>query len=275
MGFLAELSTVPTLRRAWELVAAKRGVAGIDRVSVAEFDTRLDAELQRLADELRSGRYRPLPVLRIRPPFLAASDRALVVPAVRDRVVQRAISDLLTPALEPTFSPACRAFRKGSSAPAAADDVSRWIEQGERWVLRGDVKGFFDSIDPGILRGKLASFVDPEGLRFLDRVLRCRVFDHDQIVEMVEGIAQGSPLSPLLGNLYLSEMDAAVLGAHPHYLRYCDDLIVLASREDEVREGHERLSRQLAELGLALNEEKTRICRAEDGFVFLGYHFGA
>lgn len=91
MGFLEQLETNPTLRRAWESVAAKRGV---------------------------------------------------VVPAVRDRVVQRAIADLLSPQIDPLLSPACRAFRKGSSARAAADDVGRWIEQGEAWVLRADVKSF-------------------------------------------------------------------------------------------------------------------------------------
>jgi RNA-directed DNA polymerase len=275
MSFLEDLGSVSILRQAWERVAAKRGVAGIDRVGIAQFGARLDAELERLAEEIGSRSYRPLPVLRIRPSFLGSSDRALVVPAVRDRVVQRAVFDLLVPAVDATLSPACRAFRKGSSAIAAADDVSRWIEAGERWVLRADVKSFFDTIQPQRLAEKLSPFVDAEGLRFLDRILRCRVFDHDQVVEAVEGIAQGSPLSPLLGNLYLNEVDAAVLASHPHYLRYCDDLIVLAAGEAEVRAAREQVAGLLADLALALNEEKTRVCRAEDGFVFLGYHFGA
>jgi group II intron reverse transcriptase/maturase len=274
MSFLTELRAVSTLRRAWEQVAARRGVAGIDRITIDDFGVRLEAELQRLSEEIRAGRYRPLPVLRLRPPFLASSDRALVVPAIRDRVVQRAISDLLSPAIEPTLSPACRAFRKGLSAVSAAEDVSRWIESGQRWVLRADVKSFFDTIDPELLHDKVAPFVDPEGLRFLDRILRFRVFDHDQITDMVEGIAQGSPLSPLLGNLFLSDLDTAVLAEHPCYLRYCDDLIVLGSQE-EVNRAHERIAQHLAGLHLALNEEKTRVCRAEDGFAFLGYHFGA
>jgi group II intron reverse transcriptase/maturase len=227
-----------------------------------------------LAEEILSGSYRPLPVLRIRPAFLAASERALVVPTVRDRVVQRAIADLLVPAIDPTLSPACRAFRKGSSARAAAEDVGRWIEQGEAWVLRADVKGFFDAIQPEILRAKLELFVDEEGLRFLDRIVRCRIFDHDQVSETITGIAQGSPLSPLLGNLYLSDLDAAIEKAHVRYIRYCDDLLVLGPREDEVRRARQEIAAQLEPLGLTLNEEKTRVCRAEDGFVFLGYLFG-
>ncbi len=274
MGFLQDLVALTTLRRAWESVAAKRGVAGIDRVSVEAFGSRLEGELEQLTQEIGSGSYRSLPVLRIRPAFLAASERALVVPAVRDRVVLRAITDLLSPRVEPTLSAACRAFRKGSSARAAADDVGRWVEQGAAWVLRADVKSFFDTIQPEVLRRQLKPFTDPEGLTFLDRVLRCRIFDHDQVSEMITGIAQGSPLSPLLGNLYLRELDASIEKEHERYVRYCDDLLVLAAREDEVRAAHEQIVALLSPLGLTLNAEKTRICRAEDGFVFLGYHFG-
>lgn len=274
MSFLEELASTSTLRRAWESVAAKRGVPGIDRVTTADFGGRLGTELERLTEEIRSTKYRPLPALRIRPAFLKAADRALVVPAVRDRVVQRAVADLLSPRIDPTLSPSCRAFRKGSSARGAADDVGRWIEQGEAWVLRADVKSFFDSVQPEVLRSKLEPFVDAEGLKFLDRVLRCKVFDHDEVSERVTGISQGSPLSPLLGNLYLSELDATIEKDHPRYVRYCDDILVLGPREEEVRQAQERVAGLLEPLGLRLNEDKTRVCRSEDGFVFLGYHFG-
>ncbi|MGD2070568.1 MAG: CRISPR-associated primase-polymerase type A1 [Gemmatimonadota bacterium] len=275
MSFLEDLASFDTLHRAWEDVAAKKGAAGIDRVSVEDLAPEADRHLRRLAEEIRDGRYRPLPVLRIRPRFLQASDRALVVPTVRDRIVQRAVSNLLTPRIDPLLSPACRAFRKGCSAREAAEDVGRWIEEGHPWVLRADVRSFFDSIRPEILREKLEPFVDEEGLRFLDRILRRRVFDHHQVTELVVGIAQGSPLSPLLGNLYLHEVDGALYEEFPQIVRYCDDLIVLADDEATVRRAHERLLEFLRPLELELNEDKTRICRAEDGFTFLGYHFGA
>lgn len=274
MGFLEDLASLTTLRRAWESVAAKRGTAGIDRVSVSELAARLDQELETLSQEIGNGSYRPLPVLRIRPSFLTASERALVVPAVRDRVVLRAIADLLAPKIDPILSPACRAFRKGSSARSTADDVGRWIEQGAPWVLRTDIKSFFDSIRPEILRGKLEPFVDAEGLAFLDRVIRCRIFDREEVSDQITGIAQGSPLSPLLANLYLDELDRNVEKEHGKYIRYCDDLLILGQREEEVSAAREQVAQLLGPLGLTLNEEKTRICRAEDGFVFLGYHFG-
>ncbi len=275
MSFLDELAAKGTLRRAWESVAANRGVAGIDRVSVADFGADLERNLDALRDAVRSRSYRPLPVLRIRPAFLKAADRALVVPAVGDRVVQRAIADLLRPQVEPTLSPACRAFRKGFSATAAADDVGRWVEGGTPWVMRADVERFFDSIRREVLLEKLRPFVDGDGLRFLERILRCRIFDHHLVSEMVVGIAQGSPLSPLLGNLYLADVDLALLADYPQTIRYCDDLIVLAPSEAEAQVANDRLAALLEPLGLNLNQDKTRICRAEDGFVFLGYHFGA
>jgi group II intron reverse transcriptase/maturase len=274
VSFLKDLASPSTLRRAWEAVAAKRGVPGIDRVSVDDFAADLDGGLGRLSDEIASGRYRPLPVLRIRPRFLAASERALVVPAVRDRIVQRAIADLLSPQIDPLLSPACRAFRKGSSAQAAADDVGRWVAEGSPWVLRADVKGFFDSIQPELLLERLRPFVDEEGLRFLGRLLRQKVWDRDQVTEPLVGISQGSPLSPLLANLYLKDLDHALVAEHTRYLRYCDDLIVLGPEEAAVRSAQSRVEDLLAPLGLALNETKTRVCRAEDGFTFLGYQFG-
>lgn len=188
MTFLKELSSPTVLRFAWEHVAAKGGVPGIDRVTIAEFGAELEKNIRTLSHEIETKSYRALPVLRIRPSFLAASDRALVVPTVRDRVVQRAIAELLAPQIEPTLSPACRAFRKGFSAVSTAADVGRAIEGGLAWVLRADVRGFFDGIRPELLREMLDPFVDEEGLRFLDRILRCRIFDHHQVMSSPAGI---------------------------------------------------------------------------------------
>ncbi|HEX4955818.1 MAG TPA: CRISPR-associated primase-polymerase type A1 [Thermoanaerobaculia bacterium] len=274
MSFLEELAAPATLRRAWDSVAAKRGVPGIDRVSIDDFRRDLEANLAKLCQEITQGKYRALPVKRLRPAFLATSDRALVVPAVRDRVVQRAIADLLSPHVEPLLSPACRAFRKGASAMATAEEVGRWVQTDTPWVLRADVKGFFDHIQPEILLAKLAPLVDEAGLRFLGRIVRCRVFDHDQVAEMVVGIPQGSPLSPLLANLYLADLDRELAAEHPRYLRYCDDLILLEAEKARLEAALTRLEELLGPLGLTLNEAKSRLCRAEDGFVFLGYHFG-
>lgn len=274
LDLVAELSRISTLRQAWRNVAANGGAAGIDRVSVERFEEELEANLGALAEEIRDGAYRALPVLRVRPRFLGASDRALVVPTVRDRVVQRAVADLLTPRVEPLLSPACRAFRKGHSAKSAADDVGRWVEEGTPWVLRSDVQGFYDHIRPERLLEMLAPLVDPAGLRFLERLVRCRIFDREQVSEMVVGIAQGSPLSPVLGNLYLAEVDRRMGERWRRYLRYCDDLIVLAGSAEEAEEARHCLATELEPLGLELHPEKTRVCRAEDGFVFLGYQFG-
>ncbi len=274
MSFIDELSSRRVLQQAWERVAAKKGAPGIDRVTVEQFGQRLDANLAGLSEEIGSRKYRPLPVVRIRPAFLSSSDRPLVILSVRDRIAHRAIADLLSPKIEPDLCESCRAFRKGASARKAADDLGRWIEAGEPWVLRADIETFFDSIDRDRLCTMLAPYVDEAGLLFLERVLRCRVFDRDQVSDMVSGIAQGSPLSPLLANLYLSRTDEAMESSHPRYMRYCDDLIVLGPDEDQVKQARDLATECVEALGLSLNARKTRICRVEDGFVFLGYHFG-
>ncbi len=274
MGLIEELASISTLRHAWEKVAGKRGAPGIDRVSIVEFADALDSHLEKLAHELITQSYRSLPVMRLRFGFLGAADRPLVVAAVRDRVVHRALSDLLSPKIDPVLSPACRAFRKGSSAQNAADDVGRWISGETPWVLRADIRKFFDAIQPAILLDMLAAFVDGDELRFLERLLRCRVFDRHQVSEMIVGIPQGSPLSPLLANLYLHQVDQALCEEYPRYIRYCDDSIILTAQEDEARGALDRMRELLAPLELELHPDKTRVCRAEDGFVFLGYHFG-
>ncbi len=274
LALLDRLDRLPTLRAAWKRVAAKRGSSGIDRVTHEEFAAQLSDQLDRLCDEIRSNTYRPMPVLRIRPRFLAASDRALVIPTLRDRVVQRAISDLLQPLVEPLLSPACRAFRPGSSAKNAAEQVGTWVADTTPWVLRADVRAFFDSIDRELLLGRLEPLVDTPSLRFLGRILRSRSFDAAEPDHVLPGIAQGSPLSPLLANLYLADLDRSLLASHPRYLRYCDDLIVLAETRSSVEAAQSQIEEELAQLHLALNQDKSRICRAEDGFVFLGFHFG-
>ncbi len=274
-SFLERLADPAILRRAWLDVQANRGVPGVDRVSVGEFARDADAGLAALAEEIRSGHYRPLPALRIRPPFLAESDRAIVVPAVRDRVVQRAIANLLEPGIEPILSPICCAFRKGRSANEAARQAGEWIAAGAAWVLRTDVEKFFDTIQPEILERQLEPFVDARGIGFLRRIFRARIFDQDQVIEPVTGISQGSPLSPILSNLYLNEVDHALRAEHPRCLRYCDDFLLVERDESAVRAGLSLLAEKLQALGLKLNERKTRVCRAEDGFVFLGFHFGA
>lgn len=271
---LKDLADRERLRAAWYEVEANRGVPGIDRVSVASFGRELDRHLDELAREVLERRYRPLPALRIRPPFLASADRALVVPTVRDRVLQRTLADVLRPHIEPLLSSACAAFRKGGSATRAADRVDRWVAQGFAWVLRADVAAFFDSILPDLLLEKLRPFVDQAVFALLGRIVRARVFDHDALVEPVTGILQGSPLSPLLANLYLADMDHTMAARHPRYIRYCDDCIVLERSEGEVLEARSLVTSELARVGLALNEQKTHVGRVEDGFVFLGYQFG-
>ncbi len=274
MALLDELGDRGRLRAAWQDVEANRGMPGIDRVTIASYGAELERNLDELAGEVREGRYRPQPVLRIRPPFLAESDRALVVPTVRDRVLQRTVVDLLRPLIEPTLTDACVAFRKGSSATRAADQVGRWVEAGYAWALRADIEKFFDNIRPDLLLDKLRAFVEEADVALLSRIVRAKVFDHDALIEPVSGIAQGSPLSPLLANLYLADMDRKVAAGHPRYLRYCDDLIVMERLEVEVVEARALVQRELAAAGLSLNERKTKVARVEDGFDFLGYRFG-
>ena len=274
-GLLEEIGTTEAIRTAWKKVRANGGSAGIDRVTVGQFARDLERNLEQIAAQVQSGGYRFAPVMRMRPSFLRTADRALVVPTVRDRIVQRAIADFLYPRIDPVLSPSCRAFRKGRPLVSSVEDVGRWIATGSVWVVRADIKKFFDNIRPDHLLELLTPFVDPGGIRFLGRIIRGRVFDRDHIADMVVGIPQGSPLSPVLANLYLNDLDHAIRERHPKYLRYCDDLIVLENGENDVRKALAEIIAGIDPIGLSLNEQKTRVCRVEDGFVFLGFQYGA
>ncbi len=184
MSFLEDLASISTLKGAWQAVASKRGMAGIDRVGIGDFASDLDSSLRRLADEIASGRYRTLPVLRIRPRFLAAASAPWWCPPSAIVFVQRAISGLLSPKIDPDLPPACRAFRKGASARAAADDVDAWISEGSLGCCAPTSRHSSTPFAPSRPRA-LAAYVDPDGLHFLDRLLRQKVYDHDQISDMV------------------------------------------------------------------------------------------
>lgn len=261
------------LRRAFDEVLARRGMAGTDRVTVQDFAANLEAHIAQLAKELASETYRSLPVLRVLIPEQDKT-RPLAVPTVRDRVVQRALADLLQPVLEPYLSPAAFAFRPGKGALAAVKAVMNALEEGHRFVLKADIQRFFEHIDHGLLLTSLGTHVtDPRLLRLILGIVRAQVLDHMTLHDSMVGVHQGSPLSPLLSNLYLLPFDQAVTNAGFLLIRYCDDFVVPCSEPQQARQCLELCRRCLADLRLALHPFKTRLCTPEEPFTFLGFQF--
>ena len=271
-GLHARLCAAGTLAAAWDRVRRRGAGPGIDRVSVEEYAGDVGARLEALSRGLADGTYRPRPGLRTR--CAADPTRQLAVPSVEDRIVQRALADLLTPAYEPVLSDAAFAYRPGRSVAQALDRVQGWIGAGFRCYCRTDVARFFDSIDRERLEGMLrADGVYERVVCLIGRLHGAGTLEGAAVVLAETGIPQGSGLSPLLSNVYLRSVDLAMGEVGYPYLRYADDMLLLAATPDEVGDAHEALAEALARLGLTLSARKTRRGHVAQGFDFLGLRF--
>lgn len=262
------------LTDAFARVRANAGAAGYDGQSVGEFDHGLEANIAALAAELASGAYEPRALLQVPIAKPGGGTRKLCIPAVRDRILQTAAALILAPVLEANeFEPVSFAYRPGRGVQMALAEVLRHRDDGYEWLLDADIDDFFDRIDHPLLLAKLARHVADE--RVLQLVLdwiEGEVRGPGGSWTMLRGIPQGSPLSPLLANLYLDELDEAVQVRYP-MVRYADDFVVLARSRDEAESARDLIIEVLDRLKLSLNDEKTRIVSFDEGFVFLGARF--
>ena len=255
------------LSAAWSRVRRNDGVAGADGVSCAVFECEERTRLARLRRDLVAGRYVPGPIRRVEIVKESGGTRPLAIPCVRDRIVQTAVTFTVGPLIEPAMSGASFGYRPGLGV---ADAVARIVElrrDSRGWVLESDVARFFETIPhPPLLDLLETRTGDP---RLTDLIALWLV----QSGEAGCGLLQGSPLSPLLANLYLDEIDHLLDAPEARLVRYADDFVVLARRKAEAETARERAESLLGERGLALHPEKTRIACFEDGFWFLGHYF--
>jgi group II intron reverse transcriptase/maturase len=268
-----ELAKSGALCDAFRQVNLKKGSPGVDGVTVQQFGANLDGNVSALVAELEAGTYCPLPAL-MRHFREGEKVRPIAIPAVRDRVIQRAVADLLAPVFEPTLSDASYAFRRGRSPHDAVRIVAGWAKTGFPWLLLADIESFFDRIDQGILMVKLMKLIDDERvLSLIHRLLRTRVFDHMVLSDWLGGVPQGSPLSPLFSNIYLDEFDRALLDEGFPLVRYCDDFVVACRNGEEVRTARTLCENVLQGLRLTLHPTKTHSAGPGTPFVFLGFSF--
>lgn len=264
------ITRLDSLEAAWGRVRSNAGAAGVDGVSVTQFAEAAAVRLLTLHRQVRQGTYQPRPLRRISFPKPDGGERVLSIPAVVDRIVQTAVTDALVPLLEPEFEEDSFAYRPGRSVQQAVERVRSLREQGYGWVVDGDIERYFDSVPHPPLLSLLDRFIpDPAVIDLITLWL-------DQMEGGV-GLPQGSPLSPLLSNLYLDRLDEeaadAAFGRGVRLVRYADDFVLLCRTEDSARAALRRVGTMLTTLGLALNPDKTRVVSFEAGFRFLGHLF--
>lgn len=265
------------LESSWQQVRRNRGGAGVDHVTIGRFSADLEAHLDSLMDQLREGPYHPQAIRRVWIPKPGGSEkRPLGIPTVRDRVVQTALRNVLEPIFEQDFAVHSYGFRPKKGAKAALRRVWKLLSGGAVWVVDADIRSYYDTIPHrGLMERIEAKISDGRVLNLIEGFLRQEVMENAKHWTPEEGTPQGAVLSPLLSNIYLDPLDHRMESLGYEMVRYADDFVILCRSEAEARNALSEVESWMAQAGLQLHPDKTRIVDAckPGGFDFLGYHF--
>jgi len=262
------------LRRAWKRVKANRGAPGIDGMHIEDFPDFAREQWSTIRERLSDGSYRPQPVRRVMIPKPGGGERPLGIPTVTDRLIQQAIAQVLTPIFDPGFSESSFGFRPNRCAHGALRQVQGHIRAGYRIAVDVDLAKFFDNVRHDILMARVARRVaDKRLLALIGRYLRAGVMAGETLEPSELGTPQGGPLSPLLANILLDELDRELERRGHRFARYADDLLILVRSQ---RAGERVKTSITAYLGrrlkLPVNEQKSRVAPIDE-CVFLGFTF--
>lgn len=261
------------MAKAWQRVKANKGSAGVDGRTIAETGQALGSDWPRIREALLAGTYRPSPVRRVMIAKSGGGQRELGIPTVVDRLIQQALLQVMQPWIDPTFSDHSYGFRPGRRAHDAVRQAQRHVQDGYRVVVDVDLERFFDRVNHDVLMDRLAKRIDdPAVLRLIRRYLEAGILSQGVATQRYEGTPQGGPLSPLLANVLLDEVDRGLECCGHRFVRYADDCNVYVRSH---RAGQRVLAgrrRQFARLRLKINEAKTAVASAF-GRKFLGFSF--
>lgn len=262
------------LEVAWERVKRNRGAGGIDGEDLAAFEANLEANLDRLHQELKDGTYTPRPVRRHVIPKTGQPGkyRPLGIPTIYDRVAQQAMVNRLAPIFEPVFDDASFGYRQGRSTKDALGKVWRELERGDRWVVDADLSDFFGTVDHDKLLTLINQRVsDGRVLGLLRQFLKAGCVAQGRRLPTEQGTPQGGVVSPLLSNILLTPFDREMRRKGYRLTRYADDWLVTCQSRREAEAALATARRILEKLGVTLHPDKTRIVHVRQGFEFLGY----
>ena len=259
------------MARAWKRVKANKGSAGVDGRTVQETGDYLKTAWPDIRRRLLDGSYRPEPVRRVGIPKPGGGVRELGIPTVVDRLIQQALLQVLQPLIDPTFSEHSHGFRPGRSAHGAVLEAQQYVQAGYGIVVDVDLEKFFDRVNHDILMDRLAKRIaDKRVLRLIRRYLQAGILAHGVHSERLEGTPQGGPLSPMLANVLLDEVDRELERRGHKFVRYADDCNVYVRSQRAGERVLQALRGCYAKLALKVNESKTAVGEVW-GRKFLGY----
>jgi RNA-directed DNA polymerase len=267
--------TRENLQRAWEQVRANHGAPGIDGMTVEQFpDFVRSPQWAAVKEALQQGAYKPQPVRRVHIPKADGGQRPLGIPTVLDRVIQQALAQVLGPLFESGFSRFSYGFRPRRGAHDAVRQAQDYLKQGYTVAADLDLAKFFDSVNFDVLMRRVAAKVsDRQGLRLIWRYLRAGVVENGKWSPTDKGVPQGGPLSPLLANIMLHDLDMELEKRGHKFVRYADDFLVLVKSERAGQRVMASLTRFLQKkLRLTVNPQKSKVAKL-DQCRFLGFTF--
>ncbi len=272
---MERILSAENIRRAWKQVRANKGAPGIDGVTVEQFPGAFRELWPQIRSDLFEGTYAPSPVLRVEIPKPDGSKRPLGIPTVLDRMIQQAIAQVMGLMFDPLFSESSCGFRPGRSAHDGVRQVKQFIGQGYTVAVDTDLSKFFDKVNHDVLMDRVSRQVkDKRVLKLIGKYLRAGVMVNDRLQATPTGVPQGGPLSPLLANILLDDLDKELEKRGHHSVRYADDFIIMVKSISAGTRVMASIRRFLErELRLQVNEKKSKVAPVEEcgflGFIFV------
>lgn len=274
-GLLAQVLARENMQRAWKRVKANKGAAGVDGMDIATTGRYLVTALPNIRVQLMEGTYRPSPVRRVGIPKPDGSQRELGIPTVVDRLIQQAVLQVLQPLIDPTFSEHSHGFRPRRRARDAVLAAQQHVQEGYRIVVDVDLEKFFDRVNHDVLMSRIGRRIEDAGvIRLIRSYLNAGIMNHGVVDQREQGTPQGGPLSPLLANILLDEVDRELECRGHRFVRYADDCNVYVRSRKAGERVMALLKRLYDKLHLKINESKSAVASAF-GRKFLGYSLWA
>lgn len=274
VNLMSHITSSSSLNDAWKRVRANKGAGGVDGVTIDTFVEWYKPRAKAVIEQLTNGNYQPEPVARVAILKPDGGERLLGIPTVLDRIIQQSIVMTLEPYIDPSFSDSSYGFRPKRSAHDAIDKIRAGIKDGRKVAVDVDLSKFFDRVNHDVLMHLLARRIDDKAvLKLIGRYLRAGVSENGKIQASRQGVPQGGPLSPLLSNIVLDELDKELESRGHHFARYADDFMILVKSKragDRVMSSVTRfLNRRLK---LTVNTEKSQVVKIHKS-QFLGFTF--
>ncbi|HEX4793790.1 MAG TPA: group II intron reverse transcriptase/maturase [Humisphaera sp.] len=274
-SLIDKVYNLKNLWAAWAKAARNQGAAGVDGMSIGQYEREAETNLKWLSEQLRTGQYRPKAIRRTYIPKADGTQRPLGIPTVVDRIAQGAVRQVIEPIFEKQFAPQSYGFRPGRSARDALRHVWRLLREGHHYVVDADLKSYFDTIPHRRLMEQVQKRVaDGRVLKLIESFLEANIMEGLSQWTPTAGAPQGAVLSPLLSNIYLDPLDQQMAASGYAMVRYADDFVILCKTKEQAQAALEAVTAWTAQAGLTLHPTKTRIVDSRvEPFEFLGYRF--